>query len=172
MSDENVAGQEAEAMKVSDVAQPIVKPTLPEGLHYDEVDRIFNDAGEEFDAAFNLKQPGIVYDSDNLPMDLEAMGIKEKLNFDPTVVAPGTITVGDTPIPVSFTETRKDKDGNDFVFHYPEIRKDDVLLTHILTAGHVPSQNLVNCKFEDGTYKHVSVEELAAAGYEYKFGAK
>ena len=143
----------------------VVEPsgsTLPEGFTRDEDGHIFNPEGAEVDANFNIKLDGVIYGADNRPISLEEI-TGEKQTVDPVMTVPT-----DAPIPVKFTQTRKDINGNDFVYQYPEIRKDGQLLTHVLNYGHVAAQKLINCLFEDGTTKHVHVDELAASGVEIK----
>lgn len=135
-------------------------PALPENLHYDDLNRIFDDQGVEYDANFDIKKSDVYYGPDNKPMDLTD---ETKISPNPANVLGGTVSPS-SPIPVKFTEVRKAKDGNDFTFQYPEIRKDGKLMTHLLNYGHVLEQNLYHALFEDGTTKHVSLNELKASG--------
>ena len=126
--------------------------TLPQGFHFNENGAIFDDASVEYDANLDPKQHGVLYGADNKPTTIE-----ELTGNASTVVVQ----------PVKFTETRKSISGEDFQYQHPAIVKDGKLMVGILPFGHVPSQQLVNCQFEDGTTKHVSVEELNAAGIDY-----
>lgn len=148
---------------------------LPEGFTQDDSGRIFNAEGVEYDAALEPKKEGVVYGADNLPMpdeEVEKMGLKQgEVGLDPTdenetVMGSASDEVGQ--IPVSFTETKQTATGEDYTYQHPEIRKDGHLLISILPTGHNYGQQLVNCLFDDGTTKHVSIDELHASGIDYE----
>ena len=113
-----------------------------------------------------MKLPGVFYGADNKPLDFQDPNVRKLVALDEHNAPGGSILPGG-PIPVKFTETRKDNEGKDFTYQYPEIRKDGKLMTHILTSGHQLVQKLVNCLFEDGTTKHVALQELHDSGLNF-----